>query len=210
MAAAFGAASKCYTWIYGIGGHGKTVLLRSLYRARIARAGCGIFVDPTARNGDLGTVVQRVKEIPAALKGGRPFSLVYQSAVGDDENELWPMVSRIGHLLLAVDEVAEWGASDSVSKPFLELVRKGRNQWVDIATTCQAPTDLHPRIRQQADVVCSFKQGMPAYARTMEENFFRQPGMAGLLLTLPRLTYLRSTLAGGFSDVSRGVVKPPG
>lgn len=205
-----GPAAKCYTWIYGIGGHGKTVLLRSLYRARIARMGCGIFVDPNARNGDLGRVVKRVKDIPGELKGGRPFSLVYQGEYGDDADELWPMVNRVGSLLLAVDEVAEWGASDSVSKPYLELVRKGRNQWVDMASTCQAPTDLHPRIRAQADVVCSFRQSEPDYADSMERKFFRRQGAARLLLNLPRLHYLRASLAGGWADVSRGAVSPPG
>jgi hypothetical protein len=202
-------AAKCYTWFYGIGGYGKTQAMRRLYAGRAALpTGCALFIDPNGKNADLGRVFTRARDLGKAAKR-RPFALVYQGEYGDDADELWPLVMRLGGLLLCVDEAAEWAAADSTSRPFLELVRKGRNNWVDIATTSQAPTDMNPKFRQQADVVMSFRQAEPDYAKLLEKKFIRGPNAAEQLLKLPRLHYLRASLQGGFQDVSGGVVPCP-
>lgn len=203
----FGAAAKFFGFIYGASGQGKTLYARGSYRARIAAGGRGVFVDPNARNGDLGRVVRSVAELRAAVaSSGSSWSLVYQPGWGEKEAELWPLLYRIGHVLVAVDEAQTYAASGAgaLDADFLQLVQKGRNNCVDILTTCQGPNELHPRVRQNWDAVISFRQGIPQYAETLERMYFRRPGLAAVLLELPRFHYLRVDQRG---EVSRGVVR---
>jgi hypothetical protein len=203
----FGAASKFFGFIYGASGQGKTLYARAAYRARIRAGGRGVFVDPNARNGDLGRVVRSVAELRAGIASSSPsWSFVYQPGWNEKEAELWPLLYRVGHLLVTVDEAQTYAASGAgaLDADFLQLVQKGRNNCVDLLTTCQGPNELHPRVRQNWDAVISFRQGIPQYADTIARMYFRRPELAAVLLELPRFAYLRGDPGG---EVSRGVVR---
>lgn len=198
--AAGGKREKFFLWIYGISGMGKTVYMRQLFQLR-AQHTPAVFVDTNATNGELGTVVRNVDQLRAQL-AARPYrsgAYVFQPGWGEKVADLWPFLYELGWCFVAVDEAQTYGAADQLDRNFQQLVQRGRNRCVDIASTCQSPYELAPRIRQNFDGVISFRQGTPAYAETMARDYFRSPQLARKLLELPRFHYLRATVDGRVS-----------
>lgn len=201
---------KVNTWIQGVGGQGKTLLAKAIAAARIRAGGRVVIVDPNAVFDGWGRVVG-VLQAADALKASpypTPLALVVRPAWGEDVSPLWGRLFAAGGLLVVVDEAASWASNEAgaLDKQFLELVIKGRNRWVDLLTTSQAPTTLHPQVRQQWDVYVSFKQAEPDYAKEIAKRYLRRADLAPALLALPKFHYLRATLDGA---LSRGVVQIP-
>ena len=206
-------AVKWFEYMYGISGYGKTVRMRDRFRARVAAGGRAVFVDTNGVNNDLAgprvkvcDVATMVAEGRALAASGAGWGLVVQPGWGEDTARIWRTLYAWGYILASVDEVQIYASSDSLDKDYRQMVQRGRNRCVDVDSTCQAPTELHPRIRQNYDGVVSFRQGMPDYADRLAVDYFRERQAAAWLLELPKLHYLRKTATG---PLTRGVIPCP-
>lgn len=201
----FGAALAWYLFVYGKKGMGKTLYAREIFQGRVRAGGRAIFIDTTGRNGDLGHVVRRAQDVIPALAAGYR-ALVFQPGWREKLSALWPVLAQLGHILVVADEAMNYAGSAKPDEDFLFLTQIGRNASIDLVTTAQAPTDLHPRLRQNFDVMVTFQQGTNDYAELLAKDFFQRQDLAPLLRQLPRFHYLRVTDKG---EISRGVVQLP-
>lgn len=209
MARVLEAPTASYTNVYGDKGMGKSLYARAMVAARINSRGRVVMIDPAGSLAFHGlgrqvTVAQAVAGL-AKVGSSAPFAIRVRPEWTEEITDLFRAVYECGRLLLVVDEAHDYGAAGTLDDNFKRLVEKGRNQYIDLCTTAQAPVGLHPRIRSLWDVVVSFRQKDPKYAEKLAEDCFRDPRAAGWLMQLPRFHYLRVDARG----VSRGVVSIP-
>lgn len=205
--------SCTYHAIFGRKGMGKTLLARSLFRARIRAGGSGIFLDPKGENGDLGFAAGSVGELWAHIRGklntGRPFAAVLAPSrweAGTDLGDFWQLVWELGDLLLVVDETQQWGSAEYIEPGFKNLVGLARSHRIDMVFTMQTPPMLCKQIRGNLDVLTTFRQPELDYAAGINKNWFNLPDPT-LLQRLPKFVYLRSQLDRS-PPVTRGRVDP--
>lgn len=199
-----------YTAIFGKKGTGKTTYARSMFRARVAAGGSAVFVDRTGKNGDLGYVCETVPAFVsyarAQLHAGAPIVAVVVPSWGDAElDQLWPLIYKLGSLLLVLDEAEQFANAHRIDSDLAELVSLGRNQEVDIAAVVRTPPELSPRITGNLDVCITFQQPHRDYAKVLNDRFFHLAGGEHRILTLPKFHYLRAH----DGRVTGGVVKLP-
>lgn len=192
---------------------GKTLLARSLFRARIRAGGSGVFIDPKGENLDLGAPASSVGKLWAHVRGrintGRPFAVVLAPSrweAGTDLGDLWRIVWELGDLLLVVDETQQWASAEYIDPGFKNLVGLARSHRIDLVCTMQTPPMLHKQIRGNLDVVTTFRQPELDYASDLSKKWFNLPDPT-LLQRLPKFVYLRSQL-DRTPPVTKGRVDP--
>lgn len=135
-----------YLILLGAKGQGKTTYARAVWWARKRAGGSGVFFDPKAENGDMGTVCRNVGEL-AQVVGRRPFSAVVQLGWGQKGEDLWPLVFATGHLLLVLDEAQDYANRHTPdSSGVIQIVGKGRSRAIDLFDH-----HPHPSRASQAD-----------------------------------------------------------
>lgn len=182
--------------VFGDKGTGKTTYLRHVWWARRRKGGSGVMLDPKAENGDMGQVVsspERLEElVRIRAREGRPFSAVIQPGWGGDLEPYYPVVFSAGHLLLAMDE-AQTAAdlNTSTRGGAIRIIGMGRSRSIDIITTVRTPPEVHKQFRANLDVLITFHQTNPDYARLLAEDYFFQPSLASKILSLPKFHFVR-------------------
>lgn len=203
---------KVYQWIQGASGMGKTLAAKAVAGQRARAGGRLVVVDPNSVFDGYGrpvTVREGIELLRrAAAAPTAPLAIVLRPGWDEDIGSVWKHVFNAGRLLLLVDEAAQYASNEAgaLDRDFVNLCIKGRNQYIDMITTSQAPTTLHPQVRSLWDVYLTFRQSEPRYAEEIARKYFRNPALAAPLLTLPKFCYLRATVEGG---VSRGTVSLP-
>lgn len=203
-----GAASNEYGLIFGKKGTGKTTYLRKMFARARARGRNTIFMDPTGKNADMGTVVKSGKAFwshaRAAVKTKTPYNLVVQIGWDESYDNFWRILYDLGDHLLALDEVHFMASATRIHRDLESLIRLGRNRFIDIITTTQTPPGLHNVLKANSDWVVAFGQKSHHYASVLNDTFFHMPNGAELMVKLPPFYYLRVDNAG---NVTRGRVE---
>ena len=177
-----------YTYVYGLKGMGKSLYARGVILRRMQEGGRVVIIDPAGSLAFQG--IGREVSVRAAVaglksKGAGPFAIRLRPEWEEDITDVFKAVFDAGRLLLVVDEAHDYGSASSRDANFLRLMQKGRNQYIDVLTTALGPVGLLPELRNLADVVVSFRQSEPEYARKLAEWFFRDPRAASCLVQLP-------------------------
>lgn len=195
---------KTFTYVYGASGTGKTLYVKHMARQRINNGGRVLVVDPNAVFDGYGDAVdvagalRRLRQAAeAAARGEFPaFALTVRPTWGESVRQVWPAAFGAGRLLVVVDEARRYASAAKPDPEFLELNEKGRNRYVDLATTSQQPKSLAPLVRGNYDVVVTFRQTQQDHADYIATEYFNRPELAEAIRRLPDRHYIRGTVGG--------------
>jgi hypothetical protein len=202
---------KRFLYVHGDSGMGKTMYAK---RAALARRAAGsrlVTIDPNgvydARFGDRVDIAEACRRMRAAGTYG-PLALVVSARFGEarEMGRVFAACYNAGNMAVVVDEAQKWARANTLCDEFMELNETGRNRWVDLITTSQTPTTLHPAIGTNYDTLVCFRLSKPKYALVVAEDYFHRRDLAPVIQRLSQFHYLRTTVDG--SDVQAGVVEP--
>ena len=110
------------------------------------------------------TVASSRAELIAALKAGD--RVVYR---GNDFDFANRAAIAYGKCVAFWDEAETWAKRSDLPESAESIIRRGRHVGVDLVWTAQRPTNIHPDVRQNSDVIYLFAGHDPTYYKFVEQ-----------------------------------------